>query len=78
MMARMTQSWTCRHISIANPRQDGSADLPLLLRRLADEIERLQVDPTEILDATISKEITEDGPWWSATLYWSPTGTATE
>ncbi len=28
----------------------------------------------EILDLTITQEITEDGPWWSVTLYWSPNG----
>jgi len=26
----------------------------------------------EILDLTIVSEITEDGPWWSGSLYWSP------
>lgn len=50
---------------------DGADDLPKLLRRLADEIEPRQLDPTRILDLTISREITESGPWWSASLYWS-------
>jgi hypothetical protein len=26
----------------------------------------------EILDLTIESEITGDGPWWSASFYWSP------
>ncbi|GAA4960550.1 hypothetical protein GCM10025331_59710 [Actinoplanes utahensis] len=39
---------------------------------MADEIERLDLDPIDILDLTIAQEITEDGPWWSASLYWSP------
>lgn len=39
---------------------------------MADEIERLDLDPMDILDLTIAQEITEDGPWWSASLYWSP------
>jgi len=57
---------------MANPRDDGAADLPLLLRRLADAIEERQIDPMHILDLTISEEITEDGPWWSGTVYWVP------
>ena len=39
---------------------------------MADEIENLGLDPMDILNLTIAQEITEDGPWWSATLYWSP------
>ncbi|MFC4071837.1 hypothetical protein [Actinoplanes subglobosus] len=68
----MTESWASRHFSLTNPRDDGSTDLPRLLRRIADEIENRDLDPMDILDLTIAQEITEDGPWWSATLYWSP------
>jgi hypothetical protein len=46
--------------------------LPKLLRRLADDLELAEIDPLNVLDLTISEEMTEDGPWWSATLYWSP------
>ena len=70
---RVSDHWPCRHFSLANPRPDG-ADLPRLFRRLADEVERLDIDPLGILDMTVSHEMTEDGPWWSATLYWSPEG----
>lgn len=69
---RMPEDWTCRHFSLANPRNDGPADLPKLLRRVADDIEMAEIDPENILDLTISEERTEDGPWWSATVYWSP------
>lgn len=68
----MSDHWSCQNFSLANPRDDGPTDLPRLLRRLADEIERRQIDPSDVLDLTVSNEITEDGPWWSATLYWSP------
>jgi hypothetical protein len=68
----MTAWWTSRHFSLTNPRDDGGTDLPKLLRRMADEIELLDLIPMNILDLTVSQEITEDGPWWSATLYWSP------
>jgi hypothetical protein len=67
----MENSWPCNHFSIANPRRKGSADLPKLLRRVATEIDKLKVDPIAILDLTISQEMTEHGPWWSATLYWA-------
>jgi hypothetical protein len=38
---------------------------------MAAELEKRRIDPMEILDLTISQEMTERGPWWSATLYWS-------
>lgn len=68
----MTDSWTARHFSLANALDDRPTDLPHLLRRLADHIEALALDPMEIGDLVISSEITEDGPWWSGTFYWSP------
>lgn len=72
MIARMTE-WTCNHFSLANPRESPSAtDLPVLLRRFADEIDARRIQPMEILDLTIRSEITAEGPYWSATLYWSP------
>jgi len=64
--------WSSRHFSLTNPRDDGSTDLPRLLRRLADHIEELGIQPMDVLDVTIAQDITEDGPWWSATVYWSP------
>ncbi|BEL04529.1 hypothetical protein Q0Z83_027200 [Actinoplanes sichuanensis] len=68
----MAEWWTSRHFSLTNPRDDGNSDLPRLLRRMADEIESRNLEPMDILDLTVSQEITEDGPWWSATIYWSP------
>ena len=43
-------------------------------RRLAVELEGRDIKATEILDVTIAREITIEGPWWSATVYWSPDG----
>jgi len=68
----MSDYYLCRHFSIANPIDDGATDLPRLLRRVADEIDERGIKPMDILDLTIENEITGDGPWWSATLYWSP------
>ena len=67
----MSESWSSQHFTLANPRDDGAGDLPKLLRRIADEIEERQLDPMNILDLTISQEIIEGGPWWSASLYCS-------
>ena len=38
---------------------------------MAAEIEKLRIDPRTILDLTVSQEMGESGPSWSATLYWS-------
>ena len=65
----MPDSWKCQHLSLSNPRSSGATDLPKLLRRVATEVSRRRLDPMEILDLVISQEMTEDGPWWSATLY---------
>jgi hypothetical protein len=68
--------WSSQHFSLANPIDDGSTDLPKLLRRIADAIEERDIEPMEILDLTVAQEMTEDGPWWSVTLYWSADGDA--
>lgn len=71
----MSEWWTSRRFSLANPRDEGSTDLPRLLRRIANEIEAREIAPMDILDLTISQEITEDGPWWTATSTGNPTMT---
>lgn len=68
----MNESWASRHFSLSNPQGAGESDLPLLLRRIADEIEARDIAARDILDLTIHCEITENGPWWAVTLYWSP------
>lgn len=64
--------YKARCASLANPRfSEEENDLPHLLRRVAGLIEDLGLKPIDIRDLTISSEITENGPWWSATVYWS-------
>jgi hypothetical protein len=41
---------------------------------MADKVEALGIDPMDVLDLTISQEMTDEGPWWSATLYWASDG----
>lgn len=65
----------CLHVSLGNARNEKhETDLPHLLRRVADMIEQARIKPMEILDLKVHSEITENGPWWSATVYWSPDG----
>ena len=71
MVTEDRSTYTCRHFSIANALDDRPSDLPHLLRRVADQIETHGIDPMDLLDLTISEEMTADGPWWSATIYWS-------
>ena len=59
-------------VSLSNPEGEKGPDLPLLLRRVADLIEEFELDPVDISNLVIESEINEYGPWWSATLYWSP------
>ena len=62
--------YPCTHFSLANPVDDGADDLPRLLRRIAGMIEDLDLEPMDILDLTVSDEITADDRWWSVTLYY--------
>jgi len=67
----MPETSIAHHFSLSNPIDDGADDLPKLLRRLADTIQDLGIDPMNMLDLTIHEEVTADGPWWSGTFYWS-------
>lgn len=64
--------WTCRHFSLGNADGPDKSNLPLLLRRVADEMESRDILPIDLLDITLSSEMTAEGPWWSVTVYWSP------
>jgi len=68
----MADSWRSRHFSLANAVTDDVTDLPHLLRRVANEIEKQGITPMEMLDVTVHSEISERGPHWSVTVYWSP------
>ena len=65
-------SYTCQHFSLANAKGEGQDNLPELLRSVASAIERYEIKPMDLLDVTFVEEITAEGPWWSATVYWSP------
>ncbi|MFJ8023205.1 hypothetical protein [Streptomyces sp. NPDC096311] len=62
------ESWTIKHFSQANPEGAGQADLPALLRRVADSIENL--GPVEVQDLVMHTEITADDDRPSLTVYY--------
>jgi hypothetical protein len=68
----MAESWTAHHFTLANPITNDVTDLPRLLRRVADHIEKQGITPMQLLDVAVHQEITADGPYWSVTVYWSP------
>jgi hypothetical protein len=54
-------SWSVRHFSQASPQCHGHDDVPALLRRLADSIERL--GPVEVHDIGFHDEVNADSNW---------------
>lgn len=61
------QSWTITHFSQTNPAGPGQDSVPALLRRIADSIE--QRPGIKVQDVVLDNEVTADGDWWSATVY---------
>ena len=70
----MHESWTIRHFSIANPVGTNRADVPALLRRMADALE--EFGPVEVQDLTLGTEITEDEDVYDLTVYFHPKDSA--
>lgn len=68
-MATPPSEWLMYHFSLTNPKGRRQGDLPLLLRRVAKEIE--QIDGAEVQDLVMHSEITHRGPWYSLTVYYS-------
>jgi hypothetical protein len=64
-------SWTIEHFSQANPAGQGQANVPALLRRVADSIEAL--GEVDVQDLLLHTEVTEDGDWHSMTVYFHRT-----
>jgi hypothetical protein len=58
------------HFSQANPLgEQGQDDVPALLRRVADSIEKL--DGAEVFDLVLHNEINEHGDWYSVVVYYA-------
>jgi len=58
-MTARTQSWSAQHFSLANPKGPHQADVPALLRRLADAIQ--ECGAVEVQDIAFHMEIDEEG-----------------
>jgi hypothetical protein len=54
----------------ANPKGPGQGDLPALLRRVADTLAGL--GPVDVTDLSLERQPTEDGPWYSLSVYFRP------
>jgi hypothetical protein len=59
--------WTAEHFSQANPAGPGQDDIPSLLRRVAESVEA--IGPVEVQDLILHTEVTENGLWYSVTVY---------
>jgi hypothetical protein len=60
--------WTANHFSQANPAGKGQADVPALLRRVADTIEGL--GEVRVMDLIMHNEVTAEGDWPSIIVYY--------
>jgi adenylate kinase len=54
----------------ANPKGPGQGDVPALLRRVADTLAGL--GPVDITGLSLESQPTEDGPWYSLSVYLRP------
>lgn len=61
---------TIRRLVQANPKGPGQGDVPALLRRVADTLAGL--GPVEVTGLALGSQPTEDGPWYSVTVYFRP------
>lgn len=59
------------HFSQGNPKGPGQDDVPALLRRVAATLEG--IPEAEVMDLVMHNEITEDGSWFSLTVYYALT-----
>jgi len=57
------------HFSQANPKGPGQADVPALLRRVANTLEGLP--DADVMDLVLHDVITADGSWYNLTVYYA-------
>lgn len=63
---------TIRRLVQANPKGPGQGDLPALLRRVAATLAGL--GPVDVTGLSLESQPTEDGPWYSVSVYFRPGG----
>lgn len=64
-----SEPWQCRHIRLSNPAGPGQADVPRLLRSVADLLERIG-DDIEVLDLGFREDDHRDGVWTAMNIYY--------
>jgi hypothetical protein len=65
-MSELT-TWAVEYFSQANPAGKDQDDVPALLRRVADSTDAL--GEVEVQDLVMHTEVTENGDWYSLTVY---------
>lgn len=64
---------SCKTWSLSNPfGPEYGANLPLLLRRVADQLDHDGFEPMDFLGLTVEEDMTEHGPWYSVSVFWAP------
>jgi len=71
-MTDETPAWSIETFSQANPQGPGQDDVPALLRRVADTLEKL--GPIEVVDLVLHNEVTEHGDWYDLAVYFHRRG----
>lgn len=64
----MVEKYHAFHFSQANPKGEGQANMPILLRAVADSLEGL--GDVLVSDLVLHSETTADGEWPSITVYY--------
>jgi len=69
---RPKAEWSANHFSQANPKGPGQADVPALLRRVAETIRDL--GDIRVVDLVMHNEVTPEGNWPSIVVYYHRPG----
>lgn len=64
-----SEPWQCRHIRLSNPAGPGGAEVPRLLRAVADLLERIG-DDIDVLDLSLQEDQHRDGVWTAMNIYY--------
>lgn len=64
--------WPLYYFTMSNPEDRWREGLPLLLRRVADEIEEQRISSTDIQGVTISQDSATDDDSWVISVYFAP------
>jgi hypothetical protein len=69
-MSEQQDEFDVKYTNLCNPLGPQANDLALLLRRFADHLEAMAMDPGDLLHVVVADQITEYGSWWDITAYY--------